>query len=390
MSFDFDGIEERKDTCSMKWDAVEQFCGKKDLLPLWVADMDFKSPPQVIEALSKRVEHGIFGYAGNYPGYFQATANWMQKRFHWQVEEEWILPSPGVIPALIMLIKAFTVPGDKVVVQPPVYPPFFKSIRNNGCHVVHNPLKLEKGKYVMDFEDLERKIDDRVRLLILCSPHNPVGRVWGEEELKQISEICMRYNVLIISDEIHADLVYKGNRHIPLPLIAQEFWERVVVLTAPSKTFNLAGLQTSSTIIADASLRKMFQVALENNGFMRPNIFGLAALEAAYNYGEPWLEALLSYLEQNLYFLKTFIKEKIRPLEVIHPEGTYLAWVDCRALGMAGPRLENFLVHKAGLAFNHGYIFGPGGEGFVRINMACSRQLLEEALQRLESAINAL
>ncbi len=390
MAYDFDSIIERRRTKSMKWDALEELFGQKDLIPLWVADMDFKSPPEVIEAVINRAEHGIFGYAGSYDSYFTAVVNWLKRRFQWEVEKEWIVPCPGVIPALNLLVRTFTNPGDKVIIQPPVYHPFYKAIRNNGCHVLQNPLKLEGGRYHMDFNDLEKKIDDRTRMLILCSPHNPVGRVWRREELVELAEICLKYDILVVSDEIHADLVYKNFRHVPFPIISREISTNCIVLTAPSKTFNLAGLQTSNTIIPDALLRKIFKAALESIGFSRPNIFGLEALEAAYTYGEPWLEALLSYLEGNLEFLTNYIEEKIPPLKVIRPEGTYLVWLDCRELGMTAAELENFMRTKVGLALNEGYIFGSGGEGFERINIACPRSLLKTALQKLEKAVREL
>jgi len=288
-----------------------------------------------------------------------------------------------------MLIRTFTHPGDKVILQTPVYHPFYDAVRLNGCQVVANPLKFENGHYIMDFDDLETKFDSRVKLLILCSPHNPVGRVWTKEELTRLGEICLKHGVIVISDEIHEDLVYKEYMHIPFASISKEFAEHSITCTAPSKTFNLAGLQTSNILIPNPKLRTDFQNTLESNAITSPNLFGIVALQTAYEEGEEWLDQLLDYLHGNLDFLMEYVEKNIPQIKVIKPEGTYLVWLDFRPLGMDPLSLENFLLEKAKVAFDDGYIFGPGGEGFERINIACPRSLLKEGLDRVSKAINS-
>ncbi|MBS4021342.1 MAG: pyridoxal phosphate-dependent aminotransferase [Dethiobacter sp.] len=380
MTYDFNKIIDRRNTRSLKWE-------KEDMLPLWVADMDFQAPPEVIEALMKRAEHGIFGYPGSCSSSFQSIKSWMERRFSWQVEEDWINFCPGTIPALSMLVRTFTHPGDRIILQAPNYPPFLNITRDNGCHAVYNQLQFKQGKYHMDFADLEQKIKEpRVKLLILCSPHNPVGRVWEKEELARLAEICLDNNVLVVSDELHADLVYKGCQHIPLPLVSDGIAQNTIVLSGPTKTFNLAGLQTSFSIIPNPQIRSRFKTALEVSGYSRPNVFGLEAVHSAYDYGEPWLESLIIYIRDNLDFLTEYLNNKIPILKVIQPEGTYLAWIDCRELKMETQELEKFFL-SAGVFLNQGYAFGPGGAGFIRLNLACPRSTLEEALQRIERAI---
>ncbi len=391
MKPDFDRIIDRKNTRSMKWDGMEPYFGENNLVPLWVADMDFKSPPPVIEALSRRAEHGVYGYAGSYNAYFEAVRGWMQNRFGWNLEQEWISPAPGVIPALILLINALSMPGDRVVVQPPVYPPFFAAVNNCGRHLVYNPLIEEQGCYRIDFEDLELKLAwERVRLLILCSPHNPVGRVWTKDELEQVVSIASRHGVFVIADEIHADLVFGQARHTPLAMISDQAAQNCAVLTAASKTFNLAGLQTSNTIIKNEKIRNLYWTASKNSGFARPNIFGLEALIAAYNEGESWLEELLVYLSGNYALLQNYLAEKMPSLKAASPEGTYLAWVDCRAILSRKGNPARFFQDEAGLAFNDGSDYGPGGAGFIRINFACPRPLLEQALESMAAALDNL
>ncbi len=387
MNYDFDRVIERRGSGSLKWDDTEKYFGAKDIIPLWVADMDFQSPREVQDALRKRVEHGIFGYGAGSPGYYRAQVNWLHQRFGWPVEENWITISPGVIPALNMVIRTFTAPGDKIIIQPPVYYPFFSCIENNGRTPVVNPLRVEGDRYVMDFSDLEEKIDSRVKLLILCSPHNPVGRVWQEKELRRLAEICRRHRILVASDEIHSDLVLTG-RHTPFPALGPECARNAIVLTSTSKTFNLAGLQVSNTIISDPELRRRFRHTQQCGGFTRPNVFGQVAVEAAYNHGEAWLEELLTYLKGNLDYILDFVRKHMPAFKIIPPEGTYLVWMDCRSLGLDDKELKSFLLQKAGVGFSLGYPFGPGGEGFVRINIACPRAHLREALERLREALD--
>ena len=393
MKYNFDEIIDRTKYHSAKWDELETTFGviPKDVLPMWIADMEFRSPQPVIEAIKKANEHGIYGYTSRPLSYYQAIIDWMEKRHNWKIKKDWIAYSPGVVPALSLIIRAFCQPGDKVIVQPPVYYPFFRVIENNGCHIVNNPLKLNNKKYSIDWEDLERKVDDpRVKILIFCSPHNPVGRVWQREELIILGEICLKHNIIVVSDEIHADILFKGYRHIPFASISPAFAHNSITCTAPSKTFNLAGLQTSSIIIPNKKYYKIYENILDGLALDENNVFGLVALEAAYRDGEEWLEQLLSYLNENLKFLMKYFKERIPKIKVIRPEGTYLVWLDCRQLGFNTKGLNNFMIKKARVALDDGYWFGTEGEGFMRINIACPRSFLEEGLKRIERAVNNL
>jgi len=393
MKYNFDEVIDRTNYHSVKWDELKTKFGDipEDVLPMWIADMEFRSPKPVIEAIKKAAEHGIYGYTSRPDSYYQAIIDWMERRHNWKVKKDWLAYSPGVVPALSLIIRAFCQPGDKVVVQPPVYYPFFRVIENNGCHVVNNPLKLSNKKYFIDWEDLERKVDDpRVKLLILCSPHNPVGRVWQKEELIILGEICLKHHIIVVSDEIHADILFKGYRHIPFASISPAFAHNSITCTAPSKTFNLAGLQTSTIIIPNKKYYKIYNNILDSLALDENNVFGLVALEAAYRYGEEWLEQLLSYLNENLKFLMRYFKERIPKIKVIKPEGTYLVWLDCRQLGLSTKDLNNFMIEKAGVALDDGYWFGTEGEGFMRINIASPRSFLEEGLKRIERATNSL
>jgi len=393
MKYNFDESIDRTNYHSVKWDELKTKFGDipEDVLPMWIADMEFRSPQPVIEAIKKAAEHGIYGYTSRPLSYYQAIIDWMEKRHNWKVKKDWLVFSPGVVPALSFIIRAFTQPGDKVIVQPPVYYPFFRVIENNGCHVVNNPLKLSNKKYFMDYDDLEKKVDDsRVKLIILCSPHNPVGRVWQKEELIILGEICLEHNIIVVSDEIHADILFKGYRHIPFASISPAFAHHSITCTAPSKTFNLAGLQTSSIIIPNKKYCRIYENILDSLALDENNVFGLVALEAAYRDGEEWLEQLLSYLNENLKFLMKYFEERIPKIKVIKPEGTYLVWLDCRQLGLSVKDLNNFMIKKAGVTLDDGYWFGTEGEGFMRINIACPRSFLEEGLKRIERAINSI
>jgi len=393
MKCDFDKIIDRTNFYSKKWDELEKIFGTdaKDVLPMWIADMEFRSPKPVIEAIKKAAEHGIYGYTSRPLSYYQAIIDWIEKRHNWKVKKDWLAYSPGVVSALSFIVRAFIQAGDKVIIQPPVYYPFFKVIENNGCHIVNNPLKLNNKRYVMDFEDLERKVDDsRVKILILCSPHNPVGRVWQKEELIRLGEICLKNDVMVISDEIHADILFEGYKHTPFASISPAFAQNSITCTAPNKTFNLAGLQTSTIIIPNKKYYRIYSNILDSLALDENNIFGLVALEAAYRYGEEWLEQLLSYLNENLEFLMKYFKERIPKIKVIRPEGTYLIWLDCRQLGFSAKDLNNFMIKKARVALDDGYWFGTEGEGFMRINIACPRSFLEEGLKRIEKAVNVI
>ena len=393
MKYNFGEIIDRTNYHSVKWDELgKKFStDAKDVLPMWIADMEFRSPQLVIDAIKNAAQHGIYGYTSRPSSYYQAIVDWMEKRYNWKIKKDWIAYSPGVVPALSLIIRAFCQPGDKVIIQPPVYYPFFRVIENNGCHILKNPLKLKNIRYVIDFEDLKRKIDDsRVKILIFCSPHNPVGRVWQKEELIRLGKICLKNEVIVISDEIHADILFEGYKHISFASICQEFAQNSITCTAPSKTFNLAGLQTSSIIIPNKKYYKIYDNILNSLELNENNVFGLVALEAAYRYGEEWLNQLLSYLNENLKFLINYFEERIPKIKVVKPEGTYLAWLDCRQLGLNAKELKDFMIKKARVALDDGYWFGTEGEGFMRINIACPRSFLEKGLKRIERAVNSL
>ncbi len=389
MSYNFDEVIDRSNTGSMKWDFYGRYFEEEDILPMWVADMDFRAPEPVIEAVEKVARFGIYGYTEETESYREAVVEWLKRRHNWTIRTEWLHYSPGVVPALHWIVRRFAHPGDKVILQPPVYHPFFEAVNTGGCHVVNNPLKQVGDSYQMDFEDLEKKIDDRVKMIILCSPHNPVGRVWSREELARLGEICLKHNVLVVSDEIHGDLLLNGNKHVPFASISEEFALNSITCYAPTKTFNLAGLQISNIIIPNPSLASEFKIALENNDMSRPNIFASAAAEAAYRHGDQWLKEVLIYLEKNHALVREFIKENIPEIKVTTAQATYLAWLDCRGLGLDPGELKKFMEEKAGLGLSQGYVFGEGGEGFVRMNLGTPCTIVEKALHKLERAVDS-
>lgn len=386
--YDFDTIIDRRDTCCQKWDEMEHLFGTNDLLPMWVADMDFQAPPEVIEALRERVNHGVFGYTSRCPSYYESITGWFARRHGWTIDQEWIRHTPGVVPALAASILAFTQPGDGVLVQPPVYYPFFNAIRGRGRTVVENPLLFKNGRFEMDYADLEKKLEDSsVKLVFLCSPHNPVGRVWSRQELETFGSVCAASGVIVISDEIHCDILFKGAKHIPYASISEETRDHSITTIAPSKTFNIAGLSTAAVVIPSKRLRDNYQSVVDFLHVNGGNVFGTLALEAAYIHGEPWLNELLAYLEGNLDFIEEFLAERLPDISLIRPEGTYVPLLDCRALEMTGPELERLLVEKGGVALDGGHWFGTGGTGFVRINIATPRALLKEGLEGIERAL---
>lgn len=386
--YNFDDLIDRRNTNCMKWDRLEELFGGTGLLPLWVADMDFSAPPAVLKAIKERTNHPIFGYNYSSDEYYQAVISWMKRRHNWKIDREWILFTPGVVPALSYSVKAYTEPDDNIIIQSPVYRPFYTTIENNGRNIITNPLIYRDGRYFMDYEDLEAKIDSKTKLLILCSPHNPVGRVWTKEELTKLGEICLKNDIIIISDEIHFDIVYKGYDHTVLANVSPEIRERCIICTAPSKTFNIAGLQISNIIIPNNELREKYSLELEKDHIIRPNVFGEEALVAAYNESEDWLDSLLEYLEKNRDFFISFVDKNIPQLKVVKPEGTYLLWVDFSDLGMNSEELRDFLVNKCKLAVNPGEMFGKESGLFQRFNIGCPRSILEEALIRIEKAVN--
>ncbi|MEN6411343.1 MAG: MalY/PatB family protein [Veillonellales bacterium] len=391
IKYNFDQLINRRSTASSKWDGAHLLLGEKakDAIPMWVADMDFQVPRKVIEALKNRVEHGIFGYPILTTSYYDAVIGWMDRRYKWPIKQEWIHFSPGVVSALNFLVQAFTKENDCIAIQSPVYYPFTNCIVNNNRQVVLNCLKFENDRYTMDYKDLDEKLAaSNVKMLILCNPHNPVGRVWTKDELITLGKICIKHDVLIISDEIHADLTYKGFTTTAFATISEEFSQNAIVCTAPSKTFNLAGLQTSNIIIPNSALGEIFDNHMKKLNLLKPNVFGQVAAEAAYNYGEEWLEQVKEYLQGNLEYLLHFVNEKNGKIKVIQPEGTYLIWMDCRELHLNNQFLRDFMLEKARVAMDDGYLFGPGGEGFMRMNIACSRSTLKTALKQIEQAVN--
>ena len=390
MRYDFDRVLDRRGTASLKCDFCKLEYGLEGVIPMWVADMDLPVPAPVAEAVRKRAEHPAYGYTHFPDSFWEAVADWLRTRHGWEVRREWLSRSPGVVPALSLAVRAFSRPGEKVVIQTPVYHPFTTAVEANGRRLVRNPLKVESGRFVMDLDGLEAALDAGTRLLLLCSPHNPVGRVWTGEELARLGEIVVRRDLVVVSDEVHHDLVLGGRRHVPTALAAAGLEDRTVTLLAPSKTFNVAGLQTSIVVASNPGLLKAFDAEAESAGLTMGNIFGVVALEAAYRHGAEWLEQLLPYLEANMAFAADFIARRVPRLRFLEPEGTYLALLDCRGLGMRQAELDDFFLRKAGVLFDEGTLFGPELEGFERMNLACARPVLGEALERIARAVDAL
>lgn len=386
---DLDKIIERKNTDCLKFDAAVRRGYPECILPLWVADMDFPAAPPILAALQKRIAHGVFGYSEPDPNrFFPVLERWFRERHNWQIQKDWLIQTPGVVFALAMAVKAFTNPGDAVLIQQPVYYPFSEVILDNGRRRVSSDLILKDGRYDIDFTDLERKIvENKVKLFLLCSPHNPVGRVWTREELETVAAICHKNNVIVVADEIHEDFVWTERPHIPYASLGEAFAQQAVICTAPSKTFNLAGLQVSNIFIPDYGLRRRFHHEINAAGYSQLNTLGLIACEAAYQYGAPWLEEVKQYLCGNINFTKVFLQQHIPQISLVEPEGTYLLWLDCRGLGLANTELEDLIIKKAGLWLDSGAIFGASGKGFQRINIACPRSVLQEALERMQKAI---
>jgi cystathionine beta-lyase len=391
MKFDFDTIIERRGTNSLKYDFAQERGKSDDLLPLWVADMDFQTAPAVLERLEQVAKHGVFGYSEGKPEYFQAVSKWYKKNFQWNVEPDWLVKTPGVVFAIASAIHAFTKEGEGILIQQPVYYPFSEVILDNHRKMVNNPLKLEDGHYQIDFEDFEEKIKTNdVKLFLFCSPHNPVGRVWTKAELQRLGDICLKYGVIVVSDEIHSDFVYPGHRHSVFASLSPELAAITVTCTAPSKTFNLAGLQISNIFISNSDLRNKFKAAINAQGYSQVNLMGLTACQAAYEDGEEWLMQLKEYLSGNLSYVREFLKEQLPKVKLIEPEGTYLLWLDFRELGLTEEEREDLIVNRAKLWLDSGAIFGEIGEGFERINIACPRVILMQAMNQLAQALSHL
>ena len=387
-AYDFDRVIERRGTSSLKWDFGERIVGRSGLIPLWLADMDFAAPPQIVRALQAAVDQGIYGYTLEPDSWFDAAAGWLRRRHGWEVRREWMLPSPGVIPALVFAILGLTEPGDGIVIQPPVYYPFSVRVTANGRRVVENPLKLSGGRWEMDLEGLEKVVDERTRMLVLCSPHNPTGRVWDRESLLRLADICLRRRIVVVSDEIHGDLVMEGFRHVPFASLSEEAAAHSVTLLSATKTFNLAGMGGSLTVISDTGMRARFDAVQHAIAAGPANIFAAAAAEAAWKHGEQWLEELLAYVQANFQFLAGFLTENLSSVTLTPLEGTYLAWMDMRALELSDDQIRDTLQADAGLWLDEGRKFGRGGEGFQRLNVACPRATLADAAKRLVRAFH--
>lgn len=390
MRFDFESIIDRTGTDCVKWDHYDMKGEVQGMIPMSIADMDFKVPSFIADAMSKRIAHGIFGYTVVPGSYYEAIEDWLFRRFEWKVKREWIRFSPGVIPALNFAVQTYTSPGDKVIIQPPVYHPFRAAISNNNRVVANNPLKKVNGRYRMDLDGLKSLIDSRTRMIILASPHNPVGRVWEKDELKALVDICAENGIIIVSDEIHADLVMPGHRHIPTASVSDEAAKITITCTSPSKTFNIAELHVANVIIPDSSLFERFDLALMRAGLNRPNVMGLYAMEAAYANGERWVEELIPYLHGNYLVMKDILLAELPKVRCAEMEGTYLGWLDFNGFGLSDTKVEEILLTKARVAMTPGRIFGPGGEGFYRMNLACPRTVVEEAVRRIGEAFGGI
>jgi cystathionine beta-lyase len=385
-NYNFDEMVERRGTACEKWDGMKEVFGRDDLLPFWVADMDFKSAPEIIEALKRRTEFGVFGYPVMREEAYQSVADWEKRRHGWDVSADQVGFVPGVVTGLIAAIEEFTEPGDGVVIQPPIYPPFARSVKNNSRKLVENPLRETPSGYVMDFDHLKKILTPDVKAIALCSPHNPVARVWRREELAELGRICLERGIIVINDEIHQDLIFSDAKHVPLSVACPELDPNLVTLAAPSKTFNIAGLAASAWIARDKKIADRMRNVMRRFHLSEINLMGIAALETAYAEGEPWLEAVMAYLERNRDLVENFLRERLPRVSLKHPEGTYIFWLDFRDYGLKHSELMDILVNRAKVALNSGVTFGSQGEGFARLNIGCPKARLEEGLERIASA----
>ncbi len=391
IKMDFDKGLDRKGTSCAKWDFLEEYFGRDDVLPMWVADSDWKTCEPVIEALKERVKHGAFGYSKPCEKHHRAVVDWIERRYGWEIDPEWIVYTNSITSSLSIAVRTFADLGDSVVIQPPVYFPFFSLIKNSGCQVLENQLKYDGGRYSMDFQDLQQKFSpddeerDRTSMMILCNPHNPVGRVWSEEELNRVAELALEEDVMVVSDEIFSDYIYKGD-HTPFSSISKEIAENSMTLITPAKSFNIAGLKMAIAIIPDPNYRKRFEYARELL-VKQPNILALTALRAAYEHGDKWIDSQLEYLDENKRFALDFIENNLPNVNAVEPEGTFLLWIDFNELNLDPDKLNELILDKAKVALIEGQKFGSGGEGFMRLNFACPRDTLKEGLQRIKNAV---
>ena len=388
MQYNFNKITNRKDSNSVKYDLLKPLFGKENLIPMWVADMDFDTPPFILDAIKERMQHPILGYSYRPKSYNNSIIYWLKERHNWNIDESQISFSPGVVPGMLMAMLSITNPNDKVIVQTPVYFPFFTTIEENGREMLKNPLKEVDGYYTMDFEHLESIIDNKTKAIFISNPHNPVGRAWKRDELEQLIEICYTNNIMILSDEIHSDIILKPNKHIPIASISEKAAEITITIMAPSKTFNIAGLSTSFVVIQNQELLKKYNHQLDAFHLIQGNIFGNIASQAAYStQGAEWVDEMVNYINGNINFACKFIQNNIPKIKYKKPEATYLLWLDMKEFGMSNSELKDFFVNKVGVAVNQGDIFGTEGEGYVRMNIATSRELVEETLKRLKEEL---
>ena len=392
MKYNFNERIDRSENHSAKWAEMEMKFGRSDLIPMWVADMDIKAAPEIVESMKKKVEQEIFGYVYRPDSYYKTATEWLKKRFGYEISPSSLIHSPGVVPSMSILVKMLTKTTDKILIQTPVYPPFASAVKDNGRELVENPLiKDEKGYYTIDFEDLEKKLSlDEVKLLILCNPHNPVGRVWKKEELLKMGELCKKYNVRILADEIWRDLIMPGYKHTPMASLSKDIEDITITLFSPTKSFNLAGLQASFATFPRAEERKEFDNILGQMDVKRNNPFSLVAFETAYEKCEDWLEELILHIDGNMQYVVDFIAEKLPEIKVVKPEGTYLMWLDFNGTKIPQDKIQEFLINEAKVAMNDGGSFGSNGKGFARMNVACPRYMVEEAMERIEKALKNL
>lgn len=384
MKYNFDEIVERRNTESSKWDNVGARVGNPDALPMWVADTDFRCPQPVVDAVKARAEHMIYGYPYVTPEFRTATVNWVKKRHGWEMDPDWVMFATGIVPVFNTMVQAFTEPGDEVIIQRPVYHPFGFAVEDNDRVISDSSLVYRNGQYTIDFEDLERRASSpKAKLFFLCNPHNPVGRVWTPEELRRIADICLKHHVIVISDEIHSDLILFGHHHIPVASLDERYRMNTVTCYAPSKTFNIAGLRGSGIVVPNPEIRKKLEQQFKRNRSIQQNVFAVPAYVAAYEQCEDYLEQLLPYLESNVDFLDEFLRTKMPKIKLVRPEATYLMWLDCSETGMLGDSLANFFIHESKVAVSRGDGFGPEGAEFVRLNIGCPRATLEKGLGQI-------
>ena len=386
MKYKFDHKINRENSNSVKYDLRRKVFGSQDVLPMWVADMDFETPEFIRKAVKERSEHEVYGYSYKPESYYKSIVNWLSEQHNWDIHSKDLTFSPGVVPGLVLSVLAFSQPGDKIIVQPPVYFPFFSTIKDNGRQIIHNNLISKEGQYSMDFEDLESQIDSRTSMIIISNPHNPIGRAWTKEELEKLVNICEKNEILIISDEIHSDLVFSPNKHIPIASISEKAKNRSITFMSPSKTFNVAGLSSSFAIIPNRKLKRIYNSYLESYHLYLGNIFGTVATEAAYTYGKEWVLEMKEYLTSNIDLAVNFIQQNLPQIKLRKPEATYLLWLDFSSLELSDKALNQFLIKKAKLGLNQGIVFGNGGAGFMRMNVACPKTTLQKALKQLKEA----